>query len=108
MKTKAQSTIEYIMLFSIIVAALVSMQVYVKRAAQGGMSRNLEQLSEGSVYSPGATNSLSMITTTIHESTSSLSTDVDTEKYRTTDAFINQETRRTEQTLPLADEPRRW
>lgn len=105
MKTKAQSTIEYLILSAIIVAALIGMQVYIKRAMQGGTKRYAEQLSDSSGYSPGATNSFSLITTGIEESTTSLSTDIDTEKVRTNTAVVHQETRRQEEILPLADEP---
>ena len=51
---KGQSTLEYAILVIIIIGALLSIQVYVKRAAQGGIKKSADDI--GDQYSPGNTN----------------------------------------------------
>lgn len=107
-----QSTIEYLVFFSIIVAALIAMQVYIKRGMQGKIRGYAEQLTQDSAYSPGATNSLSTITRNIEEAANTFIEKrpepegrVQVSESRTQ---FNQVTDRLETTLPFADEPRRW
>ena len=102
MSRKAQSTIEYAVLIGVIVAALLAMQVYLKRGMQGRMKGYAEQLSQGAAYSPGATNSFSEVTT--HTLENSVSQD----KESNSEVNITQTTNRQEDILPFADEPRRW
>ncbi|MDD5431575.1 MAG: hypothetical protein PHO70_01090 [Candidatus Omnitrophica bacterium] len=54
---RAQSTLEYLVFIAIIVAAVTSMAVYMKRAILGKYRTNAEQVSGRSFYSPGATES---------------------------------------------------
>jgi hypothetical protein len=53
---KGQSLLEYAMLFSLILAALVIMQFYIKRTYQGRLKQEADEV--GSQYSPGHTTSL--------------------------------------------------
>jgi len=62
MLKKGQSILEYAILFAIIIAALVVMQVYVKRAYQGRLKH--ESDSVGDQYSPGHTTGVSNVVTT--------------------------------------------
>jgi uncharacterized protein (UPF0333 family) len=61
MVKKAQSIVEYTILFAIIIAALVVMQVYVKRAYQGRLRHEADSISQQ--YSPGHMTSTSTVTT---------------------------------------------
>lgn len=129
MNRRAQSTMEYLILFSIIIAALITTQVYLKRGMQGRLRGYAEQLNEGLTYSPQATDSIQTITRNVDEFSSSNTTNRicraedgslkdcnDTgvsqgklTKLRITDSqvTIEQLTERLEATLPLKDEPRR-
>jgi len=112
MRNKAQATVEYMVLFGVIVAALVAMQVYLKRGIQGRLRGYTEQLSQGSAYSPGATNSLSTITKDEKDEMSSYTQKIvgPKNKLRISESSvqINQTTNRLETTLSFSDEPRRW
>lgn len=110
MSRRAQSTMEYFTVFSIIVLALVAMQVYLKRGMQGRLRGYAEQLTQGSAYSPGATNSLGTITRDEEEQTNSYTQNNNGNKLSITESStqINQITDRIETTLSFADEPRRW
>ncbi len=57
-KKTAQSIIEYVVLFSLIICSIIIMQVYVKRAYQGKLRAEADQL--GPLYSPGHTTSSSV------------------------------------------------
>lgn len=102
MRRRAQSTIEYFTVFSIIVLALVAMQVYLKRGMQGRLRGYAEQLSQGSAYSPGATLSFFKVTT------NTLENSVSQNKVSNTEVTITQLTNREENILPFSAEPRRW
>jgi hypothetical protein len=56
-KTKAQSILEYVTLLAVIVSALLIMQFYVKRAYQGRLKDEADQV--GQQYSPRHTTGLS-------------------------------------------------
>ncbi len=53
-KTKGQSTMEYAILIIIIIAALLSIQMYIKRSVQGGLKSSSDDI--GEQFSPGNTN----------------------------------------------------
>lgn len=63
-KRKAQNILEYVVLFSVIVFALIIGQNYIKRAYQGRIKTNMDQV--GSQYSPGHTTSLIVKEVRIH------------------------------------------
>jgi len=50
---KAQSVLEYAVVIGVITAALIAMQVYVKRGIQGGMRSSLDSV--GEQYNPTLT-----------------------------------------------------
>ena len=52
---KAQSTLEYALIISVVVGALLAMQVYVKRGVQGRLKSATDDI--GDQYSPGYTES---------------------------------------------------
>ena len=52
---KAQSTLEYAILISVLVAALIAMQTYLKRGVQGKIRESSDQIGES--FSPGYTTS---------------------------------------------------
>ena len=51
---KAQSTLEYAILIIVIIAALISIQVYIKRGIQGRLKSSADDI--GDQFSPGNTN----------------------------------------------------
>lgn len=102
MNRKAQSTIEYMVLLGIIVAAFLGMQLYIKRSLQGRMRDYAGQLAGEEAYSPGATVSRLQINTTVNETTSTK------DKVQKNKQNILRTTNSWEETLPLADEPLRW
>ena len=54
-KVKGQSTMEYAILIIIIIGALLSIQVYIKRGVQGRLKSAADDI--GEQFSPGNTNS---------------------------------------------------
>ena len=60
-KRKAQSTIEYVVLIIIIIGALITIQVYIKRGVQGRMKQASDDI--GDQFSPGNTNVFRTMTT---------------------------------------------
>jgi len=72
---KAQTILEYAVFIGVIAAVLVAMQVYVKRAAQGGMRASLDNI--GEQYNPTRTtgdSSTHLIMSTTTSSAEGLST----------------------------------
>ncbi len=61
-KIRGQSTLEYAILIIIIIGALLSIQVYIKRGVQGRLKSAADDI--GEQYSPGNTN----ITSTVRSS----------------------------------------
>ncbi len=59
--SKGQSTLEYAVLIVVIIAALIAMQVYLKRGVQGRMRESSDQI--GDQFSPGYTQSNRVRTT---------------------------------------------
>lgn len=53
---RGQSTTEYLILSVIVIAALITMQVYMKRGMQGSWKDSVEKL--GDQYDPGKTNAV--------------------------------------------------
>jgi cytoskeletal protein RodZ len=60
-RRKGQSTLEYAILIIIIIGALLSIQVYVKRGVQGRFKSAADDI--GDQFSPGNTNVIKVITT---------------------------------------------
>ena len=77
MKNTAQSTIEYVIIFSLIVAALFGMQVYLKRGIAGNIRNSANEAGGGFFYSPGATYSSTIINTTTGTKSSSYVEDLE-------------------------------
>lgn len=85
-RRKGQSTLEYAVLIIIVIGALLSIQIYIKRGVQGRLKSATDDI--GDQYSPGNTN---VFMKTIHKSkkqevyTAGLSTttDIDNEENRT-------------------------
>ena len=65
---KGQSTLEYAIIIAVVVAALLAMQVYIKRGVQGKLRSSTDDI--GEQYSPGITTGAYTTTTgsTTHES----------------------------------------
>jgi uncharacterized protein (UPF0333 family) len=55
LRKRGQSTLEYAVLIVVIIAALIAMQVYLKRGIQGGLREKTDQI--GEQFSPGYTTS---------------------------------------------------
>lgn len=113
MKNKAQSLLEYAVVICIIIAALISMRVYIKRGLQGSLRANADSISSA-YYSPGATISrhdTNVVAKTLREQNSN-----DTEgdiffgfNQRSNSKFdINMRNNQIEEVLPFRDEPRRF
>jgi Flp pilus assembly pilin Flp len=113
MNRKALSTIEYAMLIGFIAAALIAMQVYVKRAIQGNLRDKAQLLSEGSFYSPGATVGDTIINAQIQvdtQTTTVIPQDNTEPKIQrtTTNSFTEVDKSINEEILGFREEPRRW
>ncbi len=50
---KGQGTLEYAIIIAVVVAALIAMQVYIKRGLQGKLKQSSDEI--GEQYSPGYT-----------------------------------------------------
>jgi Flp pilus assembly pilin Flp len=61
-KKRGQSTLEYAILIVIIIAALLSIQVYIKRGVQGRFKSATDDI--GDQFSPGITTENNTVTTT--------------------------------------------
>ena len=61
MRNKGQSTLEYAILIIIIIGALLSIQVYIKRGVQGRLKSATDDI--GDQFSPGNTNVVKTMTT---------------------------------------------
>jgi len=61
-RQKGQSTLEYAILIIIIIGALLSIQVYIKRGVQGRLKSATDDI--GDQFSPGNTNVVKTMTTT--------------------------------------------
>lgn len=110
MRNRAQIMVEYSVLIGIIVAALIGMQVYLKRGMQGRIRSHTNELSGGFGYSPGAMNSTSVINRTVLESAASMSFRIG-DRIKGSDSRtatnVWQDTNRTEEVLSLSAEPER-
>lgn len=80
-RKRGQSTLEYAVLIVVIIAALIAMQVYLKRGIQGRVRESSDQI--GEQFSPGYT--VSNRTTYTYSNTSELS-----DAYSTTTQVYNQ------------------
>ncbi|MBN1870027.1 MAG: hypothetical protein JW847_05575 [Candidatus Omnitrophica bacterium] len=60
-RQKGQSTLEYAVLIIIIIGALLSIQVYIKRGVQGRLKSATDDI--GTQFSPGNTNVVKIMTT---------------------------------------------
>ena len=69
-KRKGQSTVEYVVLIIVIIGALLSIQVYIKRGVQGRLKSAADDI--GDQFSVGNTNVTR--TTTVHGNTQELFT----------------------------------
>jgi Flp pilus assembly pilin Flp len=97
---KGQSTLEYAIIIAVVVAALLAMQIYVKRGVQGKLRSSTDEI--GEQYSPGLTTG--SYTTT----TGSTSTEIVTPGGATTTGITRGSQDRTggETVAPLDQEPR--
>lgn len=112
MKNIAQSTIEYVVMFSLVVAALFGMQVYLKRGMSGRMKSSADEIGGGFFYSPGATHStITIDTTTGTKSSSSVKDVAGSIDYKAstmdTNLTSSRTTSRVEEVLPFSAEPAR-
>ena len=69
-KMKGQSTLEYAVLVIIVIGALLSIQMYIKRGLQGRLRSAADDI--GDQYSPGNTNVTKTVVTTSNTSESSI------------------------------------
>ena len=56
MRSRAQSTLEYVVVIGVIAAALIVVGIYYKRAVQGKYRTAADVLGGGDQYAPGKTN----------------------------------------------------
>lgn len=66
---KGQSTLEYAVLIVVIIAALIAMQVYLKRGIQGKMRESADTI--GEQFSPGITQGNKYTVTWMNQTTTS-------------------------------------
>lgn len=112
MDKRAQSTIEYFVMICIIIGALVGSQVYLKRALQGKMKGISDDLSGGGQYSPRATSGYTEVNLAINELDISTSKDYPGDKnFRlgSSESWtdMSRVTDKSEELLPLSEEPKR-
>lgn len=81
LRRRGQSTLEYAVLIVVIIAALIAMQVYLKRGIQGRMRESSDQI--GEQFSPGFTTS--NVTTNTYAQSQETS-----DAYSTTTQIMNQ------------------
>lgn len=92
---RAQSLLEYTILFAVVLSALLIMQFYLKRGYQGRLRKEADTV--GEQYSPGhttsviATNTNSTSTTTVADGTQSVSISANSTvtKNETVDSYAN-------------------
>jgi uncharacterized protein (UPF0333 family) len=106
MNKRALISLEYTVLIAILAAALIGMQVYLKRCMQGKIRTAASQVAEVG-YSPAATIGNSFTSTNTFEYTDSDSVS-DTHKRTVTTSNVFGGTIKNEEVLPLAAEPARW
>lgn len=111
MNKKAQAAIEYMVLICISAAALMSMSAYVRRGIQGRTKTQVNDISAGAYYSPGATTSSAVMTKHIEEGSRSWTehnsgTSGDLKKSESS-VSIRQTVSRSENNLAFAQEPGR-
>ena len=92
-----QSTLEIMVLFAVIVAALVVMQVYAKRSMQGRMREYTEQLGDTGLYDPGGIFGLRTSNTVTLENAHTENSITNTQ------VTLEQVTQSIENTLPLSE-----
>lgn len=80
-KMKGQSTLEYAVLIIIVIGALLSIQVYIKRGVQGRIKSATDDI--GDQYSPGNTN--------IRKVTRVYSNTTEKFKYGTSESKLNED-----------------
>lgn len=109
MKNSAQSTLEYVIIIAVAVAALIAMQAYLKRGMQGRMRESAENISSGTMYSPGASYSNQSITRSINETSQSYSEETAAGEKNISEgsSAMIQEINRTDKTSAFILEPRR-
>ena len=103
MKKTGQSMIEYALIVAVVVSALITMQVYMKRAVQGRFRGQMANISDG-FYSPKETIGILVSTSDVVENRSSIqrpgiffsSSDV---QYSTVNATTDETTRANERVL---------
>ncbi len=88
---RGQTTLEYAVLIVVIIGALISIQVYMKRGVQGRLKQATDDI--GSQYSEGNTNSIKTVIRNSHtqetfNAGTSSSRMLDPEKTRTTENTI--------------------
>ena len=95
LRRRAQSLLEYSILFAVVLSALLIMQFYLKRGYQGRLKKEADTV--GEQYSPGhttsviTTNTNSTSTTTVADGTQSVSVGAssDVTKNETVDSYAN-------------------
>jgi Flp pilus assembly pilin Flp len=102
MRSRGQTMVEYTVLIGVVTVALIAMTVYMKRALQGNVRDQADQVSDGQFYSPGATTGSTVVTV------KSLESSLSEENTSISDAVLEQETRKDEQVAAFDQEPRRW
>ncbi|MFA4888095.1 MAG: hypothetical protein WC628_00770 [Candidatus Omnitrophota bacterium] len=114
MRKRAQTTLEYAVIFAVIAAALITMSVYMKRGIQGRLRSNIEQLNEGAFYSPGITNGTITTRTKSTERSDAhnipfnlTNNETGSDTITNTNSLIHIETEREEEVEPFRKEPKR-
>jgi Flp pilus assembly pilin Flp len=94
LKINAQSTVEYAVLVACIVAAVIGMQIYIKRGIQGRLRQGGDEI--GQQYSAGNTGSTTTTTTTstwtINQSMINIGNDTDPKYGLKTNTTVNETT----------------
>jgi uncharacterized protein (UPF0333 family) len=107
MDRRAQVTLEYVILFAVIVAALVVSQIYAKRGFQGKLREYADELSQYG-YSPGGVSSGSSVAITNTYENSNTTHPSDTQTRTVVSTNTSQTTNVSEDLVGLSQEPQRW
>lgn len=85
---RAQSSLEYALVIVCVVAALLAMQIYIKRSVQGRMRQTADSI--GEQYAPGNTTSDTTLTINSNSDTTATTTELDGTTTTTTESDFDE------------------
>ena len=101
-KRGSVESINYFLIVGVVVAALIGMQVFVKRGMQGRINKTMDQVSGEGAYAPGATIGAIRVDKKVNEEAYSRGSGLagEDERFSKTQSLTQQATQRYEETEP--------